>query len=92
MQYVPTFDDYRVSFLPASASSTAAPTTAAPVAAPAVVANVAGGFRGLLDRLDNWLWRQRQAADERYLAQSQDVFDLERRIASLERSIGSRYF
>jgi hypothetical protein len=48
--------------------------------------------RNLLDRLDAWLWRQRQSADEAYLAQSQDVFELERRIRALERSVGSRYY
>ena len=48
--------------------------------------------RSLLDRLDAWLWRQRQSADEAYLAQSQDVFELERRIRALERSVGSRYY
>jgi hypothetical protein len=46
---------------------------------------------GLLDRLDAWFWRQRQSAHETYLAQSQDIFDLERRMRSLERSAGSRY-
>ena len=46
----------------------------------------------LLDRLDTWFWRQRQRADEAYLAQSQDVFELERRIRALERSVGNRYY
>ena len=46
----------------------------------------------LLDRLDAWFWRQRQRADEAYLAQSQDVFELERRMRELERSVGSRYY
>jgi hypothetical protein len=48
--------------------------------------------RSLLDRLDAWFWRQRQRADEAYLAQSQDVFELERRMRELERSVGSRYY
>jgi hypothetical protein len=47
--------------------------------------------RRLLDRLDAWFWRQRQRADETYLAQSQDVFELERRMRELERSVGSQY-
>jgi hypothetical protein len=46
----------------------------------------------LLDRLDTWFWRRRQSADETYLAQSQDVFELERRMRALERSVGSRYY
>jgi Protein of unknown function (DUF3563) len=44
----------------------------------------------LLDRLDAWFWRQRQSAHEAYLAQSQDVYELERRMRALERSAGSR--
>jgi uncharacterized protein DUF3563 len=48
--------------------------------------------RSLLDRLDAWFWRQRQSAHEAYLGQSQDVFELERRMRELERSIGSRYY
>ncbi len=47
---------------------------------------------GLLARIDAWFWRQRQRAMETYLAQSQDVFELERRIRDLERSVGSRYY
>jgi hypothetical protein len=46
----------------------------------------------LLDRLDAWFWRQRQRADETYLAQSHDVFELERRMRELERTVGSRYY
>lgn len=53
----------------------------------------ANTIRGsLLDRLDAWFWRHRQGANEDYLAQSQDVFELERRIRELERSVGSRYY
>jgi hypothetical protein len=59
-------------------------------ASTSVPATTGGG--NLLDRLDTWFWRQRQRADEAYLAQSQDVFDLERRIRTLERSVGSRYY
>ena len=46
--------------------------------------------RPLLDRLDAWFWRQQQAAQEAYLAGSQDVFELERRIEALDR--GGRYY
>ncbi|MEP6943885.1 MAG: DUF3563 family protein [Betaproteobacteria bacterium] len=45
-----------------------------------------------LDVLDTWFWKQRQRARETYLAQSQDVFEVERRMRDLERDIGSRYY
>lgn len=47
---------------------------------------------GLLARIDAWFWRQRQRDLDAYLGQSQDLFELERRIRDLERSIGSRYY
>jgi len=47
---------------------------------------------GILARLDRWFWRQEQKAREDYLAQSHDVFDLERRMAALERGTISRYY
>jgi hypothetical protein len=40
---------------------------------------------GLLDRLDGWFTRQEQQQREAYLAQAQDIYDLERRILHLER-------
>jgi Protein of unknown function (DUF3563) len=43
----------------------------------------------LLERLDAWFWRNRQSAREAYLAQSADVFEVERRIRALERRVGS---
>ena len=46
----------------------------------------------LLDRLDAWFWRQRQSANEAYLAQSQDVFELESRMRAIERGVGGRYY
>ena len=36
--------------------------------------------------LDNWFYRQRLASRERYLAQAQDIFEVERRMRELERS------
>ena len=39
-----------------------------------------------LGALDNWFFRQRLASRERYLADSQDVFEVERRMRELERS------
>ncbi len=47
---------------------------------------------GLLERLDAWFWRQRQRDNEAYLAQSQDVFELESRMRAIERGIGGRYY
>ena len=47
---------------------------------------------GILHRLDRWFWRQEQKARDAYLAQSHDIFELERRIAALERGTISRYY
>jgi hypothetical protein len=41
--------------------------------------------RGLLDRLDTWFWKQEMKRREAFLAQSTDLFDLERRMRWLER-------
>lgn len=41
--------------------------------------------RGFLARLEATLWRQEQERREAWLAQSTDVFDLERRIRLLDR-------
>jgi hypothetical protein len=38
-----------------------------------------------LDAIDNWFYRQQLAARERYLAQAQDIFELEARMRELER-------
>lgn len=40
---------------------------------------------GLLDRLEARLWRQEQRRREAWLAQSADVFELERRMRLLDR-------
>ncbi len=45
-----------------------------------------------LDRLDAWFWRQEQRRREAWLAQSPDVFELERRIQALARGAGARYY
>ena len=47
---------------------------------------------GIFERIDRWFWRQSLRERERYLARSQDVFELEARMRRLERSIGSRYY
>jgi Protein of unknown function (DUF3563) len=41
-----------------------------------------------LDRVDAWFWKQEMKRRETFLAQSSDIFDLERRMRRLER--GSR--
>ena len=48
--------------------------------------------RKLLDRLDAWFWRQEQKDREAYLAESRDIFELERRIELLDREGIARYY
>jgi hypothetical protein len=48
--------------------------------------------RGLLDRLNHWFWTREQRAVEAYLAQSQDVHELEARIRRLERGAPYPYY
>ena len=40
---------------------------------------------GLLGRIERWVWKLEQRGVERYLASSQDVFELESRIRDLHR-------
>jgi hypothetical protein len=40
---------------------------------------------GWLERIENWAAKARQRDRERFLAESQDVFELERRLRVLER-------
>ena len=42
--------------------------------------------RNWLTRLDTWFWKQEMKRREAFLAQSADIFDLERRMRMLERS------
>jgi hypothetical protein len=60
-----------------------------PAAAPSVLAPKRAPQRNALQRgldaLEDWFYRQRLAARERYLAQAQNVFDLEVRMRELER-------
>ena len=64
-------------------SQTAAPRF--PLGRPAQ-ANSAVVIRGgLLGRLERWVWKLEQRGVERYLASSQDVFELESRIRDLHR-------
>jgi hypothetical protein len=48
--------------------------------------------RGILERLDHWLWTLQQRNIERYLAQASDVFDLEARMNALERRTPHPYY
>ena len=60
-----------------------APT--APDALPPKRAPFASAVQRWLDALDSWSYRQRVKEREAYLAQAQDVFDVERRMRALER-------
>jgi hypothetical protein len=40
---------------------------------------------GLLERFDRWMARARQRERERYLAESNDIFELEQRMKHFER-------
>jgi len=44
----------------------------------------------LLEKLDQWFWRQRQREREAYLAQAHDLFDLEARMRALDRGLDPR--
>ena len=48
-------------------------------------ADASARVRGWLDRLDLWFWKREMKSREAFLAQSIDVFDLERRMRCLER-------
>jgi hypothetical protein len=46
----------------------------------------------LFASLDRWLWKLQVRETEAWLAQSQDIFELESRIRHLERNGGGRLF
>jgi hypothetical protein len=46
----------------------------------------------LVQRFDRWLWQRQVREREAYLAQSQDIFELERRMRHLECAVGGRYY
>jgi len=48
--------------------------------------------RGLLDRVNDWFWRQEQRDIEAYLGKAHDICDLEARIRSLERGAPFPYY
>jgi hypothetical protein len=76
-----------------SLGAAARPSAArSPRAAKALPAPVAAPRTSLLDRLDRWYWRREQKARDAFLAESADVFELERRIVAIERSGISRYY
>ncbi len=47
---------------------------------------------GFFERIGRWFSRQALRDREKYLAGSQDIFELEERIRRLDRGIGSRYY
>jgi hypothetical protein len=48
---------------------------------------IAAPLRGLVNRFEDWLWKQPQQRDiEAYLATSQNLFELEERIRDLGRA------
>jgi len=49
-------------------------------------ANSVAKSRSWLSRVDTWFWKQEMKRREAFLAQSADIFDLERRMRMLERS------
>ena len=61
-------------------------------AACAETANPSAPRPGILERLDNWFWRQEMREREAYLAGAKDIFELEERMRRLERSTGGRYY
>ena len=65
------------------ASERAQEDSAAPASA---FAHTVSKPRGWLDHLDTWFWKQEMKRREAFLAQSADIFDLERRMRMLERS------
>ena len=50
------------------------------------VANTFRKSRSWLSRVDIWFWKQEMKRREAFLAQSADIFDLERRMRMLERA------
>ncbi len=56
-----------------------------PLARDGAPARTTAPSAGLFDRLDHWFWRQEQRRREAYLAQANDIYDLERRMRHLER-------
>ena len=50
------------------------------------VANTFRKSRSWLSRVDTWFWKQEMKRHEAFLAQSADIFDLERRMRTLERN------
>ena len=45
-----------------------------------------------LERLDSWLWRRQLREREAWLAQAQDVYELEQRLTEANRQVGSRFY
>lgn len=63
-----------------------------PLGVPVRATSATVGIRGrLLGRFEHWVWKLEQRGIERYLASSQDVFELESRIRHLHRAGGQPY-
>jgi hypothetical protein len=72
-------------------------TAGTPVAMPAAAAATpaprpAVRRRGLLERIDDWFWNQRQREIAAYLATSQNACELEQRMRDLERGTPHPYY
>ncbi len=61
------------------------PPSAAGNASASSSAGSSASSLGWLDRLDTWFWKQEMKSRDAFLAQSTDIFDLERRMRCLER-------
>jgi hypothetical protein len=66
-------------------STPARPTRESPPGAAPQRAARGNVLRRALDAADEWFYRQKLAARERYLAQAHDVFEVEARMRELER-------
>jgi hypothetical protein len=60
--------------------------TASEISSANSFANSVAKSRSWLTRLDTWFWNQEMKRREAFLAQSADIFDLERRMRMLERA------
>jgi hypothetical protein len=77
-----------VSLTAAALSRPGTPRTNAPAAPDKSV--VRGG--SLWDRLDRWLWRERQRELERALTSAVDIAEIEARLRDRERKLLQRYY
>jgi len=81
----------RESMAGAAAGSSVSVPASAP-RTPEAAARPAAPRRGLLERLDDWFWHQREREIAAYLGKSQNVFELEQRMRDLERGTPHPYY